>query len=116
MIRRPPRSTLFPYTTLFRSATLVVAVFAAMNVVLDRMLGVWLERLRAQRRTREALVALFILAVVGLQFSGMIGERWGPRLFSRGQAVLPYLRGLPPSLAGTALEAAAKSHPAILFA
>src|SRR2546429_4432907 len=26
MIRRPPRSTLFPYTTLFRSARLVVAV------------------------------------------------------------------------------------------
>src|SRR2546427_6035244 len=67
MIRRPPRSTLFPYTTLFRSATLVVAVFAAMNVVLDRMIGVWLERLLAQRRTREALVALFILAMVGLR-------------------------------------------------
>src|SRR5256886_7381317 len=27
MIRRPPRSTLFPYTTLFRSAYLVVCVF-----------------------------------------------------------------------------------------
>src|SRR2546421_7627369 len=26
MIRRPPRSTLFPYTTLFRSAQVVVAV------------------------------------------------------------------------------------------
>src|SRR3712207_8658543 len=26
MIRRPPRSTLFPYTTLFRSLALVVAV------------------------------------------------------------------------------------------
>src|SRR3712207_8741640 len=26
MIRRPPRSTLFPYTTLFRSATLIVLV------------------------------------------------------------------------------------------
>src|SRR5260221_4858608 len=26
MIRRPPRSTLFPYTTLFRSRPLVVAV------------------------------------------------------------------------------------------
>src|SRR5260370_24707857 len=25
MIRRPPRSTLFPYTTLFRSATLIAA-------------------------------------------------------------------------------------------
>src|SRR3712207_7614342 len=29
MIRRPPRSTLFPYTTLFRS-TLAIRVFAAM--------------------------------------------------------------------------------------
>src|SRR3712207_7962601 len=27
MIRRPPRSTLFPYTTLFRSAELIDAVF-----------------------------------------------------------------------------------------
>src|SRR3712207_7576813 len=27
MIRRPPRSTLFPYTTLFRSRTRVVGVF-----------------------------------------------------------------------------------------
>src|SRR3712207_616623 len=29
MIRRPPRSTLFPYTTLFRSADLVLAAAAA---------------------------------------------------------------------------------------
>src|SRR5256885_10702283 len=28
MIRRPPRSTLFPYTTLFRSGTAVVLVIA----------------------------------------------------------------------------------------
>src|SRR5688572_31253050 len=27
MIRRPPRSTLFPYTTLFRSATACLATF-----------------------------------------------------------------------------------------
>src|SRR3712207_9316446 len=27
MIRRPPRSTLFPYTTLFRSALIALAVF-----------------------------------------------------------------------------------------
>src|SRR5258708_29158930 len=33
MIRRPPRSTLFPYTTLFRStATEDVAVFTAQNL------------------------------------------------------------------------------------
>src|SRR3712207_8133769 len=50
MIRRPPRSTLFPYTTLFRSA--------------DRALGggrvpsVAPARLRGGRRLRRAPVAL----------------------------------------------------------
>src|SRR3712207_8473029 len=32
MIRRPPRSTLFPYTTLFRSATAVVAAIERRGV------------------------------------------------------------------------------------
>src|SRR5438477_9106557 len=36
MIRRPPRSTLFPYTTLFRSGT-VDAPRGAMNTVLRRL-------------------------------------------------------------------------------
>src|SRR5258708_14993267 len=35
MIRRPPRSTLFPYTTLFRS---IVASAAALNIALN----IWL--------------------------------------------------------------------------
>src|SRR5688572_32045704 len=35
MIRRPPRSTLFPYTTLFRSLTLVQDALAAANRVRD---------------------------------------------------------------------------------
>src|SRR5258707_6241826 len=34
MIRRPPRSTLFPYTTLFRSGRVVVRVFEARQIVL----------------------------------------------------------------------------------
>src|SRR5947207_7227669 len=32
MIRRPPRSTLFPYTTLFRSLQLIAAAEGAKNV------------------------------------------------------------------------------------
>src|SRR2546429_2751660 len=32
MIRRPPRSTLFPYTTLFRSLALALKVVGLMNV------------------------------------------------------------------------------------
>src|SRR2546426_6910846 len=39
MIRRPPRSTLFPYTTLFRSQTLHVRVFRNASNVRQRMLG-----------------------------------------------------------------------------
>src|SRR3989442_3274351 len=32
MIRRPPRSTLFPYTTLFRSVTVAGEIFRAIRV------------------------------------------------------------------------------------
>src|SRR2546427_5913795 len=35
MIRRPPRSTLFPYTTLFRSY--VVAVLPVLDTILDHV-------------------------------------------------------------------------------
>src|SRR2546422_2211632 len=61
MIRRPPRSTLFPYTTLFRSLRRTrywglekthlqhVAIAAAINI--DRLVA-WLdERPRAKTRT-----------------------------------------------------------------
>src|SRR5256885_9783083 len=42
MIRRPPRSTLFPYTTLFRSRVVIVNVTADRRVVL-------LDRVRRKR-------------------------------------------------------------------
>src|SRR5690348_17858425 len=35
MIRRPPRSTLFPYTTLFRSATGAIAVGIGLDLSTD---------------------------------------------------------------------------------
>src|SRR5256885_12568898 len=35
MIRRPPRSTLFPYTTLFRSIEQYIALFSAVKNSLD---------------------------------------------------------------------------------
>src|SRR5256885_12788121 len=40
MIRRPPRSTLFPYTTLFRSGRAAVAARPAAAAVLRRRSGV----------------------------------------------------------------------------
>src|SRR3712207_8913266 len=40
MIRRPPRSTLFPYTTLFRSIGLTLSVTAALALE-ERILQLW---------------------------------------------------------------------------
>src|SRR2546421_8438225 len=39
MIRRPPRSTLFPYTTLFRSRQVLRAIFTSPDFWAPRTLG-----------------------------------------------------------------------------
>src|SRR5205823_15025064 len=69
MIRRPPRSTLFPYTTLFRSRADVVVADADASTVLgsllpERVAGRALARLRAQhgRRSEEHTSELESLA------------------------------------------------------
>src|SRR2546423_4190989 len=51
MIRRPPRSTLFPYTTLFRSFPSVVDADG------DHFEALRIERLRQARKTRHLLAA-----------------------------------------------------------
>src|SRR2546430_16836433 len=56
MIRRPPRSTLFPYTTLFRSQHLVHGGDGAVDVEVDPDLDVFVAQLR-RRRERERAVA-----------------------------------------------------------
>src|SRR3712207_8422665 len=58
MIRRPPRSTLFPYTTLFRSAVQVLdipahALFAAGPLRLQVDLAPKLERVAAEPGIQE---------------------------------------------------------------
>src|SRR2546422_7098378 len=47
MIRRPPRSTLFPYTTLFRSSDGVYWTNAVTEVVVGE--GAWAELYRVQQ-------------------------------------------------------------------
>src|SRR2546426_3045030 len=57
MIRRPPRSTLFPYTTLFRSDALIIPVddpTAALVVIRDpHSPGHFLPRVRSEEHTSE---------------------------------------------------------------
>src|SRR3712207_8905467 len=59
MIRRPPRSTLFPYTTLFRSSTRFVAYLAPHPGVLPRAAADGIDAPRCElRELREGLHAL----------------------------------------------------------
>src|SRR2546422_4556540 len=57
MIRRPPRSTLFPYTTLFRSAVSVTPAYNKLAKSADGELGVdWTSgrlTLRSEEHTSE---------------------------------------------------------------
>src|SRR2546426_6612332 len=55
MIRRPPRSTLFPYTTLFRSMPGVEVRIAESGEVLVRSPGLMKEYYKRPDATREAI-------------------------------------------------------------
>src|SRR2546429_4651559 len=86
MIRRPPRSTLFPYTTLFRSGAINVAYLAAHRGALpeavEDLAGLW-SRLTPHQVFRVGAPALARNAL-----------RWGTRLLSGGVAIAPRVHGL----------------------
>src|SRR3712207_8068942 len=58
MIRRPPRSTLFPYTTLFRSAVMT-DVEQKINEVLARELDVQAEVMGIDEARKQGAIAEF---------------------------------------------------------
>src|SRR5258708_40017621 len=59
MIRRPPRSTLFPYTTLFRSITLVAMAFAVAMDAVAVSISSGMARGRASWREALAMAGTF---------------------------------------------------------
>ena len=92
-------------------AMLVVSVlFLLMNITLERLIGSWLERILARRRSREIFFALFILFAVSLQFLNPLLQRYGHSAQPWVQQGLPYLVVFPPSLAGQAIAGAAQNH------
>src|SRR3712207_7953004 len=67
MIRRPPRSTLFPYTTLFRSLAMAVSYL------------IWYRGLRVLQPTQVA-VYTYLVPVFGVLFAALLlGESLTPR-------------------------------------
>ncbi len=96
---------------------LVCGIFLLLNVTLERLVGSWLERVLARRRTREIFFAVFILAMISLQFINPLVQRYGDTAKPLAHQILPYLAPLPGSLAATVLaESASGSSPGTLAA
>jgi ABC-2 type transport system permease protein len=99
----------------------VVAIFAAFNILLVRAIAAWMDRWLAQRRTREIVGALFF---VGLLFLQLLNPAyWSaqkhPHMSSRTRAEgLRWLNKansvqhwLPPGLAALDLQRSAAARP-----
>src|SRR3712207_9203040 len=84
MIRRPPRSTLFPYTTLFRS----VLVIDEVHNLVDRGRGYYSPELSSNQARRAA-------EVIG---------RWGEPIHTRIETLCLHLAALIDSTVADALE------------
>jgi len=94
---------------------LVSFLFVLMNITLERLIGSWLERVLARRRSREIFFALFILFVVSVQFLNPLLQRYGRSAQPWVRQLLPYLSVFPASLAGKAIAGAALNHAADIF-
>src|SRR6266566_2725698 len=91
---------------------LIVAVFMLLNVTLERLIGSWLERLLARRRTRELFLGVFVLSMISLNFLSPLMQRYGSSARPAFLRLLPYLAWFPPSLASRALAAVTRLQPA----
>src|SRR5438309_3443947 len=126
MIRRPPRSTLFPYTTLFRSLSFVVvhlggglgalrllsALFAVGSVPLVGLIGA-----RLAGRTAGLAAAALASGSWVLLFHGVYGRMYSLFLFTSALSYLALLRALDDgswgkwTLWGLAIVATVATHP-----
>src|SRR5438132_2441298 len=78
---------------------LIVATFMLLNATIERLIGSWLERLLARRRTRELFLGLFILSMISLNFITPLMQRYGASARPVFLRLLPYFGWFPPSLA-----------------
>lgn len=97
----------------------VCVLFAGLNITMERLLGAWVEKLMAKRRSREFFFSLFILSMVGLQFLNPLMQRYGKALLPIVRRSLPYLWLLPSSFAGDVVAQVVEHqwvHAALKFA
>jgi ABC-2 type transport system permease protein len=78
-------------------------LFAAMSITIERLVGAWVEKLLAKRRSREFFFTIFILAMVSLQFLNPLMQKYGRTIIAILRSWLPYFWLLPSSFAGDAV-------------
>jgi ABC-2 type transport system permease protein len=106
--------TSFARPALFPWALLVLLTFVLFNLVLMQTVFAWLERWLAQRRTREIMGVLFILAMLSFQLIGPAIEHLGkgphPE-FSRATQITAQVQALlPPGIAANAIAQVSHAH------
>ncbi|HEV2313787.1 MAG TPA: hypothetical protein VGR94_00655, partial [Candidatus Acidoferrales bacterium] len=93
---------------------IVLLLFAAMNLLLGRVILLWTEKWLARRRTREVLGFIFILAMLSFQFIGPainhLQHQHARIQASWAMTLLPVARALPPGVAGHSLTYALGDH------
>src|SRR2546426_10119861 len=72
MIRRPPRSTLFPYTTLFRSAGTDITVIVLGHD--ERRMGIVVDRLLGQEETVVKPLGKYLGHITGISGATISGD------------------------------------------
>jgi ABC-2 type transport system permease protein len=109
----------FASPALFPWALLVLLTFVVFNLVLMQMIFAWLERWLAQRRTREILGILLIMAMLSFQLIGPIMQHatTSPhpdliRAFEMGAQIQGVL---PPGLAADAIAETSHSRVFVGF-
>jgi ABC-2 type transport system permease protein len=94
---------------------LVCALFTVLNITMERLLGAWVEKLLAKRKSREVFFTIFVLAMVSLQFLNPLMQKYGPALVPMLRGWVPYLWLLPSSFAGDAVAQSAAHHWGMAF-
>ena len=87
-----------------------LATFALFNLLLNRAILAWLSRWLAQRRTREILGVVFILATLSLQMIGPMARRYGEHAWAVASRFALAGRILPPTLAAHAITMGHAGH------
>jgi ABC-2 type transport system permease protein len=76
------------------------ALFVAVNVTLERLIGSWVEKILSKRKAREFFLALFVLSMVGVQFIGPAIQKYQKSTKPNVERIARFARPLPASLAG----------------